>query len=392
MNPLFETEPLQRGLFLERPNRFVVRYRKGARRGTAYIANPGRMGEILLPGTELLLARRLHTRTGVEAVGATWKRRWSGDRPRSIYLNTGRINDLAERLLQERKIPELARYRIERREFTVGRSRFDFLLTSGTRRYLLEVKSVTLVEEGLALFPDAKTDRGTRHLKELAHVAAQKGWRSGVLFIVQGGAQRFLPDFHNDPKFARTLRSVRGKVDLLPYRMEPSLRSDRRLVFQGSPRRLPIPWDRLEAGLVDGGLYLLAVQVPKALRLEVGALGRLAFRRGHYVYVGSARRGLSARVDRHLRRRKRLHWHIDFLRAQSPRVRGYPIRGASGECKLAKSLAGIGSGEVDGFGSSDCSCRSHLIYFPEDPWGTAPFQQLLTGLRHRLRVKGSRSL
>ena len=383
MAPLYETEPLERAVFLDRPNRFILRYLKGGREGSAYVANPGRMGEILLPGTELLLARRPHTRTGIEAVGAAWRKRWAGDRPRLVFLNTGRVNDVAERLLEERRIPELAGYRIEKREYSLGDSRFDFLLSRRGRPYLLEVKSVTLVEEGLALFPDARTVRGARHLRELAGFAGRKGARAGALFLVQGRAERFLPDLHNDLEFARTFRSVKGSIDLLPYRVDPRLTRSRRLVFSGRPRRLSIPWGLLESGLADGGLYLITMALQRDLRIQVGALGRLPFRRGHYVYVGSAARGLSRRVERHRRRRKRLHWHIDFLRSRAVEVQGFPIRGATGECELAGEVARIGSGSVRGFGSSDCGCPSHLVFFPEAPHKTAAFQRLLTTMRHR---------
>ena len=99
-SPLLATEPLAGARFEARPNRFVVNYRQGKRRGRAYVANPGRMGEILLPGTELLLAARPHTRMGWEAVGARWQRRWVGDRPRLVFLNTGRVNHVARSLLE----------------------------------------------------------------------------------------------------------------------------------------------------------------------------------------------------------------------------------------------------------------------------------------------------
>src|SRR5262245_19465770 len=129
---LFATEPLERAVFLERPNRFMVRVqrrpqpprgaatssRHASQRTTlAHIGNPGRMGEILLPGTEVLLAHRHHTASRWEAVGAAWAERWPGDRPRAVCLETGRINHLARSLIEEQCIPELADHRIVRSEF-----------------------------------------------------------------------------------------------------------------------------------------------------------------------------------------------------------------------------------------------------------------------------------
>lgn len=380
--PLLETEPLARGIFLERPNRFVVRFRRGRREDVAHLANPGRLGEILLPGTGLLLERRPGNRIGWRAVGATWASRWPGDRPRTVFLDTTRLNRLVERLLEERLIPELRQYRIEKREVADGGSRFDFLLRSSYRRYVLEVKSVTLAERGLALFPDARTERGRRHLVALARRAASPGDRAGVLFLVQGEADRFLPDFHNDLDFARTFRAVRGRVELLPYRLDPILDADGRLAFAGRPRRLAIPWPLLAAGVRDAGLYLLVLRVSRAVRLEVGDVGARALPAGFYVYTGSARRVLGRRIARHLRLRKRLHWHIDYLRARSSGVRAFPIRAAWDECALAADVARIGGELVPGFGSSDCRCPGHLVRFAEPPVHTPAFQELLTRMRH----------
>jgi sugar fermentation stimulation protein A len=383
-----EIAPLQRGTFMGRPNRFIVHYRRGRTEGKAYLANPGRLGEILLPGVDLLLARRPHTKIGMEAIGATWRRRWPGDRPRTVFLNTGRVNDLAHRLLEGRRIPSLSRYEIEKREFTLGRSRFDFLLRSRRTRYLLEVKSVTLVEEGVALFPDATTIRGARHLLHLSEFSRKRGHRSGVLFLVQGHADRFLPDLHNDLEFARTFRSVRGKVDVHPYLLSPRLHRGR-ITFPGSPRRLLIPWKRLDGSIVDGGLYLLAMHLDRSVRIPVGSLGSIPFRKGHYVYIGSARRNLTKRIERHLRRRKRLHWHVDHLRDKCDPVKGFPVRGILGECELARDVAAIGSGTVEGFGSSDCGCPSHLVRFADPPHRTPTFQRLLTSIRSRGAAYGA---
>jgi len=382
-DPLFATEPLVRATFVDRPNRFLVRYRRAGRQGVGYLANSGRLGEILLPGTEVLLAERRHTKIGREVLGAAWSRRWPGDRPRAVLLNSSRANDVAERLLAARLIPELAAWRVARREVAVGASRFDFLLAGAGGEYLLEVKSVTLAERGLAMFPDATSARGRRHLEELVHLAGRGGRRAGVLFLVQGAADRFLPDFHNDLAFARAFHAARGRVDLLPYRLDPRLDRAGRLVFAGRPRRLAIPWAALDDAVADGGLYLLVLHLPVDTRVAVGALGRRTYPRGWHVYVGSARRGLTHRVARHLRHRKRLHWHIDHLRARSPWVRAFPIRAAAAECALAAEVARLGAGVAPGFGSSDCGCPGHLVWFPQAPVPTAAFQELLTRLRHQ---------
>ncbi|MBI3046834.1 MAG: DNA/RNA nuclease SfsA [Acidobacteria bacterium] len=359
-----------------------MRFRNGAAEGIAHLANPGRLAEVLLPGTELLLERCPQNRIGWKVIGATWSARWPGDRPRIVYLDATRMNRLAERLIAQGLIPELRGYQIDKREVADGGSRFDFLLRSGRCCFLLEVKSVTLAERGLAFFPDARTERGRRHLQELARHGGRPGHRTGVLFLVQGAVDRFLPDFHNDLEFARTFRAVRRRVEFLAYRIDPALGGDGCLAFTRPPTRLRVPWRLLDAGVRDAGLYMLVLQLPQQTCVEVGGLGPRTFRSGFYVYTGSARRGLGARIARHLRRRKRFHWHIDFLRAHSSQVRAFPIRAASDECELAAEVARIGGELVADFGASDCRCAGHLAWFPEIPVHTAAFQELLTRMRH----------
>ncbi len=241
-----------------------------------------------------------------------------------------------------------------------------------------------MVEQGLAFFPDARTDRGRRHLEELSQAGRRSGCRAGVLFLVQGKAEKFLPDFHNDLEFARAFQSVSDNVDFFPYRLDPEFTEQGRLVFREEPRRLSIPYNLLERGISDSGVYVLVFRMPMNTAIEVGALGRCSFRKGYYVYIGTAKRDLSRRIERHLRLRKRHHYHIDFLRVKAIEVRAFPIRANPvEECGLAREVENIGSGNVPGFGCSDCRCKSHLVYFPEMPLRTSAFQELLTRLRHR---------
>lgn len=386
----FQTEPLLDAQFIERPNRFIVHYRMGKEKGRAYMANPGKLQEILVPGTTLLLARRPHTKIGIEVVGAKWQSRWPGDVPRAVFLNTGRVNALAETLLKARLIPELAGYDFARAEIKVDDSRFDFLLTPDIKTHrgemgpedrLVEVKSVTLVEHGMAMFPDATTTRGRRHVEELMDLA-KAGRKASVLFIVQGAADRFLPDLHNDLDFARTLREASQHIELLAYALPPRLDPDNRLVFDQVPRRLSMPWEDLDPGLDDGGLYLAILTLPERVELEIGRRGLNTFKPGHYIYIGSAKRNLTRRIERHKRKRKNMHYHIDYLRQAATRVQTFPIRGATAECDLADALANLGE-RPPGFGSSDCRCPGHLVYYPEDPIPTGAFQKLLTTWRHR---------
>jgi Uri superfamily endonuclease len=99
--------------------------------------------------------------------------------------------------------------------------------------------------------------------------------------------------------------------------------------------------------------------------MRVGSLGRIRFARGYYSYVGSARRGMRSRIARHLAREKRKRWHIDWLTTQPCVV---PLSVVSTdrtglECGMAAVLSSRTNLRVEGFGCSDCGCRSHLYYF-----------------------------
>jgi Uri superfamily endonuclease len=111
------------------------------------------------------------------------------------------------------------------------------------------------------------------------------------------------------------------------------------------------------------GIYVLEIRLDKDIRVNVGALGEVYFKKGMYVYVGSAQNNLEKRVQRHLRKEKTLFWHIDYLlRNEHAKISNVFFKPAkkTGECTVAKEL--VKNGElVAGFGCSDCICISHLF-------------------------------
>ena len=120
----------------------------------------------------------------------------------------------------------------------------------------------------------------------------------------------------------------------------------------------------------DGGIYALVMRLEEGADIQVGALGRFLFHPGCYVYVGSALNGVSARVRRHLRTGKKLRWHIDYLLEYARMVEvWYSLGVERSECfwaRVAGGMTGVGA-PVTGFGSSDCSCPSHLFHLPGLP-------------------------
>ena len=384
MTSPFRTDPLERAAFVERPNRFIVFADHGGKRRRTYVANPGKLQEILLPRTtEVLLAHKPHTKTKWESVGAVWNARWDGDSPRAIFLNTGRVNDVADAYLRAGLVPGLEDATVIGREETVGNSRFDFLLDTPSGELLLEVKSVTLVEQKMALFPDARSKRATKHVEELAELA-REGKATAVLFMVQGDAETMLPDLHNDYDFACALRAASEHISIHALAVPPRLDDQNCLCFPAEPRCISIPWERLDPILDDAGLYLAVLHLEEAASVEIGALGTFDFAAGYYIYTGSAQKGLTKRMNRHKRTRKRTHWHIDYLRNAAVAAKTFAIRGATDESKLADDVAGLGERHPPNFGATDCPDDGHLVYTPDDPVCTPSFQRLLTRWRHRV--------
>lgn len=123
------------------------------------------------------------------------------------------------------------------------------------------------------------------------------------------------------------------------------------------------------------GIYVLLVELAEDRKIRVGRLGGVPFKRGYYAYVGSGKTGLEKRIERHLRKEKRIRWHMDYLLRSARVVDVVAVETEKNlECKLAQELSNELEG-IKGFGSSDCSCPSHLFYSPS-----------LAKLRHVLRV------
>lgn len=363
-----------RASFVSRPNRFLVECTTDGQRLLAFLPNPGRLRELLLPGAILHLVedhanplrRTSLTAVAVERDGIP------------IMLHTHQTNQVARYLIENDLIPALCGTEIVKAEVTVGKSRFDFLLRDGKRDVYVEVKSCTLVGERTAMFPDAVTVRGARHLRELANLV-REGNRGVVLFIVHWpSAEFFMPDYHTDLNFAQTLCEVRNRVDIVPV----SVLWNGDLSLKPVARSLTVPWHYIEKEAKDRGSYLIILFLKDDLQRMIGKLGLVSFRRGFYVYVGSAMANLTARIERHRRLRKTIHWHIDAFRDSAEIISALPIRSSQRiECELAGSISAIAQWALPGFGSSDCRCPSHLFGFVDNPLVLPSFQKTLQYFR-----------
>jgi sugar fermentation stimulation protein A len=323
------------------------------------------------------------------------KTRWTAAglyyRDAVVPLFSARANRAAEKLILPRIIPGI---RSVQGEFTLENSRFDFLcIDRQETRHLVEVKACSLVEHGIAMFPDAPSERALKHLEELAALAG-RGYVCHLIFvIVHGEPERFIPNLHTDPDFAGALGiyghaaspKSAGSAGGGPVQVHACLlHCDPAGTAYLARPRIPVDLSHSRLAARDSGSYLLMLEIPQARNIETGALGTLHYDAGWYIYAGSAQKNLSKRLSRHLRRvRKKQHWHIDYLGPHAAQIRAYPICSYRNlECELARALENLGGRGIPRFGSSECHCRSHLFYFPEPPLKNPAFLALLLRCRH----------
>ena len=351
-----------KGIFLDRPNRFICHALVDGRKVICHMPNPGRMREFLYPGVTLFLTpNRPGLRTAFRAVGVE-----KGEQKDIFYLDTTRANDVAAYLVQHRRIPGWEHCFLAAREVTMGDSRFDLLLCDEItgETFPVEVKSCSFSGEKGAMFPDAPTLRGSKHLAHLIGMS-EKGERAGLLILVHySKAEWFLPNFHGDPSFAAYFRkgmdSLEWKTVVLSWTPDFVMPESVRLI--GSSARA------LDDEMGNHGDYMIVLYVSEDRDVETGSLGIIHYPQGYYVYVGSAKKNLEQRIAQHRAVRKRKHWHLDYLREKSSFIGAVPIRTAEDlECRLAQRISMIADWKIERFGSSDCRCESHLFGFRENP-------------------------
>lgn len=192
------------GRLLHRRNRFVAEVEVAGRTALAHVPNSGRMTELMVPGATVVLVPAppgSGRRTQFDLTAISYRGRWVGvdsRMPPSLVVDAWRAGLL----------PDLASYETVRREVKFGDSRLDLLFEGPPGLAYVEAKSVNLVEDGVAMFPDAPTTRGTRHLHELAK-AVGEGHAAAVCFVVQRDDVECLrPYAEADPTFAEALTCV----------------------------------------------------------------------------------------------------------------------------------------------------------------------------------------
>ena len=162
-----------RGKFHSRPNRFIAKVYVDEVLETVHVKNTGRCKELLIPGAEVILEKSENParKTKYDLI-AVYKEGLG-----LVNIDSQLCNKVAGEWLAKQDYDSI------KPEYTYGASRFDFYLEKGEEKYLVEVKGCTLEIDGIGYFPDAPTERGVKHVKELT-AAVEKGYHCAVAFVI----------------------------------------------------------------------------------------------------------------------------------------------------------------------------------------------------------------
>ena len=211
-------ENIHKAVFLSRPNRFIARVVLDGRELTVHVKNTGRCKELLVPGCTVYLEKSDNPdrKTAFDLV-AVEKPLVSGG-TRLVNMDAQAPNKLFQEWAAAHFRPGLT---LLRPETTFENSRFDFYWEAGERKGFVEVKGCTLEEDGWTYFPDAPTERGVKHLRELVW-AREQGYEAAVCFVIQmADVKGFSPNDRTHPAFGEALRDAYAAgVEVLAYECE----------------------------------------------------------------------------------------------------------------------------------------------------------------------------
>lgn len=215
-------EKIVKGKFIERPNRFVAVVEVDGERVKAHVKNTGRCRELLVEGAAVYLEDfegRMGTRKMRYSLIGVEKRTPAG--MLMVNMDSQAPNKAVGEALADDSImlEGMGRLTLINPEKTFGKSRFDFYVEDEAGRgAYIEVKGVTLEDEGIVRFPDAPTERGVKHINELIS-AAVEGYKAYVIFVVQmSGMKEFRPNDETHSQFGQTLRNADAAgVKVLAY-------------------------------------------------------------------------------------------------------------------------------------------------------------------------------
>lgn len=202
---------IQRATFLRRPNRFIAYIEVDGREEVCHVKNTGRCRELLTDRATIYVEHQdnPNRKTKYSLIAVE-----KGDL--LINMDSQAPNKVVGEWLLAKE--PFGKVKLLKPECTYGSSRFDFYLATEAEKIFIEVKGVTLEEDGIVRFPDAPTERGIKHLEELC-ACVEAGYKAAVIFVVQmEGMQHFEPNEKTHPQFGEALRQARKVgVEVLAY-------------------------------------------------------------------------------------------------------------------------------------------------------------------------------
>ncbi|NLX61609.1 MAG: DNA/RNA nuclease SfsA [Tissierellia bacterium] len=207
-------ENIVEGIFIKRPNRFIAHVLINGEEEMVHVKNTGRCKELLVPGAKVLLEDCSHikNRKTKYSLIAVWKGNML------VNMDSQVPNRVVFDALRENKIEGFEDLTHIKREVAYGHSRYDIYFEGQKDKGFIEVKGVTLEIDGISMFPDAPTERGTKHVLELIE-AVKDGYRGAVLFLIQmKGPTKFRPNWEMDRKFSEAIKlAYENGVNILAY-------------------------------------------------------------------------------------------------------------------------------------------------------------------------------
>lgn len=207
-------EKIVEAIFLKRPNRFIAHVLIDGVEEIVHVRNTGRCKELLIANARVLLedcSHNLNRKTKYSLIAV-----WKGNM--LVNIDSQIPNAAVFNALNENRIAGLENLDHIKREVTFGKSRFDIYFESKAEKGFIEVKGVTLEENHIAMFPDAPTERGAKHVLEMIQ-AVKEGYKGIILFLLQmKGPNLFLPNSVMDKKFSDALKLAhKNGVEILVY-------------------------------------------------------------------------------------------------------------------------------------------------------------------------------
>ena len=197
-----EYKKIVEGTFLKRPNRFIAQVIINGKEETVHVKNTGRCKELLLPGAKVILedcSNNPNRKTKYSLI-AVWKENIL------INMDSQVPNKVVFDAINENKVNGLKNLTHLKREVTFGNSRFDMCFESQNEKGFIEVKGVTLENEGTSMFPDAPTGRGTKHVLEMIE-AVKEGYRGIIFFLIQMKGPNILKlNWKMDQSFSKAVK------------------------------------------------------------------------------------------------------------------------------------------------------------------------------------------